>query len=109
VVKQFTGKIQYAKNDAAEATTALGKSLRGEVHQVSERQKKVAIDLVNNGRYSHVAADTPLGQPEELALVGKKQTNPGEPESDTSGTARTTSTAKSETTGSTSSTGSDTK
>jgi hypothetical protein len=89
VVKGFTGRIQYAKNRANEAMTALGKSLRGEVHQVSDRQKRIAVGLVENGDFSHVAADTPLGQPEEFALTGKKQIVPGEPETGTASTVNT--------------------
>lgn len=88
-VKRFTGRLQYASNRMAEAQLGHGKVLRAEVFAV--RNERYANSLVENGDVSHVAADTPLGQPEEYK-AGKKLTPPDAPATDTA-TTQTGSTA----------------
>jgi hypothetical protein len=73
VVKTFTGKIQYRKDGAESQMIPSGKVLRAEV--IPMRSRDAANGLVDNGQFSHVAADTQLGQPEEYERVKK----PSEP------------------------------
>lgn len=76
VVKSYTGKIQYAINDAGATTVTNGLTvLRGEV--VGAREK-MAVGLVQNGRFSHVAATTPVGQPEQYKAGRKPAPAAGE-------------------------------
>lgn len=74
VVKEPTGVVQFAKNRAEVVTIErLGDVRRAQVIAVSKRNPptSAALDfargLVASGNFSHVAADTPLGQPEEYS------------------------------------------
>lgn len=72
VVKQPTGVVQY-RNNAAEVVTIerIGDVRRAQVVAISKKQppNAAALDfcrgLVASNNFSHVAADTPLGQPDD--------------------------------------------
>lgn len=66
VEKKFTGRLQYETNGPASAQTAYGTVLRAEV--IAVRSEAYANGLVENGRFAHVAVNTPLGVPEEFKV-----------------------------------------
>lgn len=77
-VDEFTGKVQYRSDDMASVEAPpFGTWKRGEVKHV--KNQKAAESLVRSGHFSHVAAETSVGQPEEFAAMDKKTKKPGEP------------------------------
>lgn len=79
VVRKFTGKLQYRANDMERVEgTPFGPFMRGEVKEV--RSQTAADGIVESGQFSHVAADTPVGQPEEYR---PKSTKPAATATDT--------------------------
>lgn len=87
-VKSPTGVVQF-RNNAAEVVTIdrLGDVRRGQVIAISKKNppNAAALDfargLVASGNFSHVDADTPLGQPDEYKpkprdIAGTVETKP---------------------------------
>lgn len=97
-VKSYTGRIQYRKDGAESQMISSGRVLRAEV--IEMRSRDAANGLVDNGHFSHVAADTPLGQPEEYKPK-KKPEPPAEGGSQPATAPNTSGTGTSDATGST--------
>lgn len=77
-VPDFTGVMQFAIDQTGEANIADRiKVTRGEAFKVES--EKLANSLAMNSYFSHVAADTPLGQPEEYKHRPKGVTAPATP------------------------------
>lgn len=86
-VRGFTGKIQYRVDDMESINSPFGVVKRGEVKEVLS--KGTAENLVENGDFSHVAADTPVGVPQSVidAHSPKRKTAAPEPAKSESKTA----------------------
>lgn len=74
-VAEYTGRVQYRHDRLASAQISSGEKVYGTVSrgQVVEMKQGLAERLVTRGGdFSHVAADTPLGVPEEYRPAKKQ-------------------------------------
>lgn len=66
VARTFTGVIQMACNGPEKFGTPYGEALRGQVIAIAAGDEQIANAIVKSGQAAHVAASSPLGQPEEF-------------------------------------------